>query len=270
MTGSPHAGRGSALLFPNPLIQPESSKNWDIGVNVFKESMLFSGDRFAMKVGYFDNRIDDMMFMMVGVDLPRTAIEFNNLANVNNLKQVRYRGVEYQLEYDVERVYAGFTYTRMIGSNDFCARNSYMGGAIKRRGLGGGLYEWSEDSHSNNWVTCGAIMGAAAYAPADRGSLTLGARFMDRALDVGVRARYSAGFGNDLDKGVYRQKMDLAAWPAYTAYDLYGTYAVNKRMDVLLSLENFTDEAYFVPKADFENIALARGRTLTGTIQYKF
>ncbi len=272
MTGSPHVGGGSASLFPNPTLQPESSKNWELGVNIFKDSMLFANDRLLAKVSYFDSRIDNLMFMMIGAVPPRTDPNAAgaNLANVNNLKQVKYRGVEYQLEYDVERVYAGLTYTKMIGQNEFCGRNHYMGGATRWRRVSKNLHQWADNPRGNSLATCGAIIGSATFMPPDRGSLTLGTRFLERKLDVGIRARYSAGYGNDLDKGVKRQRFDLAAWPSYVAYDLYGTYEFNKQLSVLMALENATDEAYFVPKADFENISLARGRTLTGTLQYKF
>jgi len=274
MSGSPHAGGGSALLFPNPTLQPESSENWELGINVFKRAVLFTDDRLAMKVNYFDTRIDKMMFMMLGAVPPRSDIyrSYSNLANVNNLKQVRYRGVEYRVDYDVERVYAGFTYTRMIGQNKFCGLENYMGGATKWTAIPGNpdLDIWSDDHQANKNTKCNYIVGSATYTPADRGSLTLGARFFDKKLDVGVRTRYSAGFGNDLDKGAKKVRWDLAAWPSYVAYDLYGSYAATKDLTVFLALENATDEAYFVPKADFENLAIARGRTLTGTLQYTF
>ncbi|EIK93645.1 putative TonB-dependent receptor protein [Pseudomonas sp. M47T1] len=272
MTGSPHVGSGSALLFPNPALKPESSKNWELGLNIFKEGVLFANDRFAAKVSYFDSSIDDMMFMMIGVAPPRTDVHASatNLANVNNLKQLRLRGVEYQLEYDIERVYAGFTYTKMIGKNDFCGYDHYLGGATKRRSKGKGLYEWADDSRANGMVSCGGIIGSMSYRPADRGSVTIGSRWLDRSLDLGVRVRYSAGLGNDLDENVRRERFDFSAWPSYTAYDVYGSYKVNKQVELMLALENATNEAYIVPKGDFENLAVARGRTLTGTIQYTF
>jgi len=235
--------------------------------------MLVAGDRFAMKVNYFDTRIDNMMFLMLEVIPPRTDPygRFANLANVNNQKQVRYRGVEYQLDYDLERVYANFTYTRLIGQNTFCGPSHFMGGATKAISAPHSeKYLFVNDAEANKEVRCNFIVGNATYTPADKGSVTLGARFFEKKLDVGLRARYSAGYGKDLDKGANRQRWDLAAWPSYIAYDLYGSYAVTKKLSAFLALENATDEAYFVPKADFENLAIARGRTLTGTLQYSF
>jgi len=275
MSGSPHAGGGSGLLFPNPTLQPEDSKNWELGVNIFKDALFFDNDRFMAKVSYFDNRINNMVFLMLDVIPPRSDYRsrYGKLANVNNLKQVRYRGLEYQVEYDIERVYANLTYTNMIGQNKFCSRPSYMGGAVKAtsvRAASSSLYVFSEDPEGDAWTRCGFIVGNATFTPADRGALTVGARFFDRKLDVGVRARYSAGFGNDLDKGAHRKTFDLAAWPSYVAYDMFASYKVSKNSSVFIALENATDEAYFVPAADFEHLSLARGRTLTGTLQYTF
>jgi len=42
------------------------------------------------------------------------------------------------------------------------------------------------------------------------------------------------------------------------------------QINLSLALENATDEAYFVAMGDANNLSLARGRTLTGMLEYKF
>jgi len=129
--------------------------------------------------------------------------------------------------------------------------------------------EWLDNDERINKVSCGGVMGAAAYMPADRGSLTVGARFLERRLDTGVRLRYSPGNGSDINTHNY-QSLEQATWPKYSVYDLYASYWATDALNLTLVLENATDEAYFVAMGDANNVSLARGRTLSGMLEYKF
>ncbi|WAJ40114.1 TonB-dependent hemoglobin/transferrin/lactoferrin family receptor [Pseudomonas sp. GOM7] len=287
MSGRPHGG-GNEMVYPNPFLEAERSYNWEAGFNVFKESLLRDGDRLGIKVAYFDTRIDDFSFMDINVSVPGATVGGTALgrsAYQNNLKQTRFRGVEYNLDYDAGDYYAQLSYTHMIGSNEFCSKDFYLGGAQKRVQVGTvttfirvgtrlipvrrPLYEAQPNEALNEQVSCNHIMGNAAYMPADRGSLTLGMRFLDRRLDLGARLRYSAGNGENLDNHSYSQ-IDQALWPQYKVYDLYASYWMTSSLNLALSMENVTDQAYFVAMGDANNLSLARGRTLTGMLEYRF
>lgn len=288
MSGRPHGGGGSEQVYPNPFLEAERSHNWEAGFNVFKESLLRDGDRLGIKVAYFDTRIDNFSFMDINVSVPGGTvggIGLGRSAYQNNQEQTRFRGVEYNLDYDAGDYYARLSYTHMIGSNDFCSKEFYMGGAQERVQVGTvpgfiqvgpiqipvqlPVYEAQANDELNDLVTCGQIMGSAAYMPADRGSLTLGMRFLDRRLDVGARLRYSEGNGENLDTWGFTQ-IDQALWPQYEVYDLYASYWMTSSLNLALSMENVTDQAYFVAMGDANNLSLARGRTLTGMLEYRF
>lgn len=288
MSGRPHGGGGSEQVYPNPFLEAERSHNWEAGFNVFKESLLRDGDRLGIKVAYFDTRIDNFSFMDINVSVPGGTvggIGLGRSAYQNNQEQTRFRGVEYNLDYDAGDYYARLSYTHMIGSNDFCSKEFYMGGAQESVQVGTvpgfiqvgpiqipvqlPVYEAQANDELNDLVTCGQIMGSAAYMPADRGSLTLGMRFLDRRLDVGARLRYSEGNGENLDTWGFTQ-IDQALWPQYEVYDLYASYWMTSSLNLALSMENVTDQAYFVAMGDANNLSLARGRTLTGMLEYRF
>ena len=240
-----------------------------------------------MKVSYCDNRIKNFTFMQYGIALPEASNNFGDLAYVNNLNDTRFRGLEYQLNYDMGHAYTNLSYTHMIGANDFCANDHYLGGAkktgkilksyleryVKPDGTMGfrkvSEYEYLDDDKSNSYVACGGIMGSAAHMPADRGSLTVGARFLERRLDTGIRLRYSRGNGADMNAHNY-YNIEQATWPKYSVYDLYASYWPTNDVNLTLVLENATDEAYFVAMGDANNLSLARGRTLSGMLEYKF
>lgn len=282
MSGRPHGGGGAELVYPNPFLKAERSHNWEAGFNIFKESLFVDGDRFGAKVAYFDTRIDDFSYMDISVDVPGLTAANTSLgrsAYQNNLEETRFRGVEYSLDYDAGRFYGSLSYTHMIGSNDFCSKQFYMGGADQRVQVGTAIvpgrprpvpvYNNVPNDVLNNFIQCGQIMGSSSYMPADRGSMTLGMRFLDNTLDVGARLRYSPGNGANLNNQTYSQ-IDQALWPQYEVYDLYASYWATKSFNIALSMENVTDQAYFVAMGDANNLSLARGRTLTGMLEYRF
>ena len=269
VAGMPHGG-GSVDLFPNNRLKPETSRDWELGVNLFKNSVLFTNDKLAAKVSYFDTRIDNYVFMSTVVGLPGDTIRrgFGAMANVNSHSATRFRGVEYQLDYDMGRAYTRLSYTHMIGKNDFCAKTFYLGGAKKVVGRYSQKYQVDSPA-LNNASTCRAIFGSAAFMPADRGALKVGFRLLEDRLNTGVQIRYSPGNGRDLKARNYSEVLQ-AAWPAYTVYDWYASYRATPEIKLSLALDNVTDEAYNVAMADLSNVALSRGRTLSGMIEYTF
>lgn len=95
ITGRPHGG-GAENMYPNPFLSPERSKAWEVGFNVLKENLWFSDDRLGLKVAYFDTRVDDFIFMGMGMQPPGYGMAgIGNSAYVNNLDSTRFRGVEY-------------------------------------------------------------------------------------------------------------------------------------------------------------------------------
>jgi len=288
MSGRPHGGGGPEMVYPNPFLKAEESHNWELGVNIFKESLLREGDRFGAKVAYFDTRIDNFSFLDTNVSLPGASVSgiaMGNSAYQNNLEKTQFRGVEYSLDYDAGAYYGQLSYTHMIGKNEFCSNQLYMGGGQRLVNVGTELRPVRVGNRIimlpvrvsradaapdlDAIVTCNDIMGNASYMPADRGALTLGMRLLDRTLDVGMRMRYSEGNGENLKSQTYNQ-MDQARWPKYQVYDLYASYWATPSLNLSLALENATDEAYLVAMGDGNNLSLARGRTLSGMLEYRF
>jgi heme acquisition protein HasR len=276
ISGRPHGG-GVETMYPNPFLEPERSKSLEVGFNVLRQNLFTQEDRLGIKVAYFDTRIDDFMYMGYGLRRPGydPIANIGTVAYVNNLETTRFRGVEYSLDYDAGGFYGNLSYTHMIGSNDYCKRTAWLGGVESPvYGTGGRrppIIGMEPDELANALINCGGIMGTAEHMPMDRGSLTLGARLLDRTLDVGVRARYSEGFSmtqEDVEAdGSYTYPAD---WKQYTVYDLFGSYKASDALTLRLALENVTDRAYLVPLGDVLAFTLGRGRTLQGTLEYTF
>lgn len=229
-----------------------------------------------MKVSYFNTRVDDFSYMALGVQPPGYGIaNIGNAAYVNNLETTRFRGLEYQLDYDAGFAYGQFNYTRMLGSNKFCSKTAWLGGVTKiQKGPGSRapVTAMVPDDVANAGQSCSAILGSSEHMPMDRGTATLGARFLERKLDVGVRARYSGGYYVKGGVGVTTSQTGVypADWKPYTVYDLYSSYRATDQLTLRLAMENVTDRAYLVPLGDVLAFTLGRGRTLQGTVEYQF
>ncbi|MGY2297204.1 TonB-dependent hemoglobin/transferrin/lactoferrin family receptor [Pseudomonas yamanorum] len=275
VSGRPHGG-GSESILPNPYLKPEKSTAWEVGFNVLKEDLLFADDRVGVKVSYFNTRVDDFSYMALGVQPPGYGIaNIGNAAYVNNLETTRFRGLEYQLDYDAGFAYGQVNYTRMLGSNKFCSNTAWLGGVTKIQSRPGNrrpVDAMVPDNVANAAVGCNAILGSSEHMPMDRGTATLGARFFERKLDVGVRARYSAGYYVKGGVGVTTSQTGVypADWKPYTVYDLYSSYRATDQLTLRLAMENVTDRAYLVPLGDVLAFTLGRGRTLQGTVEYQF
>ncbi|AMW81366.1 Hemophore HasA outer membrane receptor HasR [Pseudomonas yamanorum] len=275
VSGRPHGG-GSESILPNPYLKPEKSTAWEVGFNVLKQDLLFADDRVGVKVSYFNTRVDDFSYMALGVQPPGYGIaNIGNAAYVNNLETTRFRGLEYQLDYDAGFAYGQVNYTRMLGSNKFCSNTAWLGGVTKIQSRPGNrrpVDAMVPDDVANAAVGCNAILGSSEHMPMDRGTATLGARFFERKLDVGVRARYSAGYYVKGGVGVTTSQTGVypADWKPYTVYDLYSSYRATDQLTLRLAMENVTDRAYLVPLGDVLAFTLGRGRTLQGTVEYQF
>lgn len=284
-SGRPHAG-GFQRVYPNPILKPERSRDWEVGLNIIKDSFLLADDRLTAKVAYFNTRIDDFSFMNMGLEVPGSTSRWTTqrLAYVNNVNTTLFRGLDYKLAYDTGRHYADLTYTHMIGTNKFCSPVAWMGGALKmqtddyivadaQNSAGKPFkyksYKYRLDPAVNKQVTCGGIIGASSYTPADKGSLTLGTRALNHKLDMGVRLRYSRGNSNSYANANYNT-IDQSLWPRYKVYDAYISYWPSKNINVGLLVDNLTDVAYIPAMADLNNQTLARGRTVTGSMEYRF
>ena len=265
--GSAHS---SSTQYPNPFLKPEYSKGWEAGFNIQLADLITDRDRFAAKVAYFDTRVDDYINMHIALMKPGImSPSIGNAAYINNMSKSRFRGIEFQLNYDADVFYADFNYTRMIGKNDYCINPAWLGGVVYATGGGRGNYYEVLAEDWNGAVACnnGSIFNSSAFLPGDRGSLTLGGRAFDKKLDTGVIVRYNPGYQ---DHSSPTNLPYLADWPAYTLVDLYANFKFNDQFILRGSVENVADRAYVVSYADMQSNSLGRGRTFTFGVEYTF
>lgn len=265
--GSAHS---SSTQYPNPFLKPEYSKGWETGLNIQFSDLMIDHDQFAAKIAYFDTQVDNYINMHIARMKPGIMSPgIGNAAYVNNILSSKFRGIEFQLNYDADIIYVDLSYTRMIGKNGYCTKQAWMNGVTYANGGGRGNYYEVPAEDWNNSVTCndGTIFNSSAFLPGDRGSLVIGSRTFDRKLDAGVIVRYNPG---SQDHSTPSNFPYLADWPAYTLIDLYTNFKFNNKLTLRGSVENLADRAYVVSYADMQSNSLGRGRTFTFGLEYKF
>ncbi|CNL51762.1 putative TonB dependent receptor protein [Yersinia aldovae] len=271
-TGSAH---GHGWILPNPFLAAEHSKAWEAGINIQQSNLFSEEDRLVAKLAYFDTRVTDYINLELSKIKPRRGgSSFANATYINNLLATRFRGLEYQLSYDMGVFYTNLNYTRMIGINTICSKKAWLGGVQKSGYNKRGVYI-VENNKINDLIDCRAtssLFSSSAYLPGDRGSLTLGGRIFDKKLDFGTVIRYNKGHQ---DRSVINKyggvnTAYVADWPKYTLFDLYASYKLTNNFILRSSIENITNRAYLVSYGDSLSFAPNRGRTIQGGFEYKF
>ncbi|PHZ34930.1 TonB-dependent receptor [Yersinia kristensenii] len=272
-TGSAH---GHGWILPNPLLAAEHSKAWEAGINIQHSNLFIEEDRLVAKLAYFDTRVTNYVNLELSKEKPlHGGGSFTNATYINNLLATQFRGLEYQLSYDMGLFYTNLNYTRMIGVNSVCSKRAWLGGGKNLAGNNKYGHYSVINNKINNIIDCRAarnLFGSSAYLPGDRGSLTLGGRIFDKKLDLGTVIRYNKGHQDSsvINNYGYANTAYVADWPKYTIFDLYASYKLTNNLILRSSIENITNRAYLVSYGDSISFSPNRGRTIQGGFEYKF
>lgn len=103
-----------AVFVPNPDLQPEKSRNVDVGLRLRRDHLLFQHDRFVARGAYFRNSLDDFIDFAVTIDPRSRQLQFRPV----NIQAALIKGFEAELAW---AFYEGFeffaNYTDITGDN---------------------------------------------------------------------------------------------------------------------------------------------------------
>lgn len=223
-----------SFLFPNPDLEPEIARNWELGLNVLRSDLLVGGDKLRMKVSYFNNNYEDYISR---VDHTEQTIAYYTTRNID---QAVFSGVEISGGYDAGFIFTEFSlnyYTNV----EFCD----LGEPCVNDGLNGDY-------------------GMNHIPPELTATLTLGLRAFEDRLVLGARLNHVGARAVPLSAS---NLSFTAPWVPYTVFDLFGSYKVSPNLMLNASVENVGDLYYIDALA---NTAMpSPGRTirlgLTGT-----
>lgn len=102
--GGSHPSAGvRQSFFPNPFLEPETSRGWEIGANFILDGVMSDKDSLRFKANYFHNRIENYI---TAAFTPTGGAYFRN-----NPGESTVQGVELQAAYDNGDYFASAAYT---------------------------------------------------------------------------------------------------------------------------------------------------------------
>lgn len=257
LVSSNHTAVGdSTIITPNPYLDAEESRNWETGVNLTLDGLIAQDDKFRAKLSYFDTRVENWV-ALARVKLPDYTIAYYDYAPVNLLNPVDLNGVELEFKYDAGIYYMGGSYTYTEMDTDINYRLYYMGG--EHPSVPASLY-YANDVFFIN------------VPPKEVYSLHVGARFIERKLDVRLDVRKTSPFINFAAEstGDYDGLDYEPFYEGYTTFNMSASYKLTKDTDVQLNIQNITDEKYALPMTDANAVTPGPGRTVIGSLEMRF
>lgn len=221
------------------LLTPEISKTLEIGTRFSTQGLLNASDRANAGLTLFNTRYDNYVI--------------GGLGTFSNIPGVRYRGLELELDYDIDWLFAQYALTRYLrqqvchGGTLGCTNGEYYASDIELEGINA--------------------------PPRYQHSVTLGTRLLERRLVLGLRASI---VGDrmlpklDPDGNRNSRAAWTAGWTAYTVYDLFGSYQLNRQLAASFGVENLRDEYYLEANTPTQLAIPAPGRTAKLTLTYTF
>ncbi|WP_084640176.1 TonB-dependent receptor domain-containing protein [Kaistia adipata] len=183
MLGGSHPGGPFVTMFPNPFLEPEIAKGWEVGANVKTDGLLTEGDMFRLKANYYYQDIENYITAKV-VRFP-SGSPSSGTYFANNPGTSVVQGFELEAAYDAGFVFGNVAYTH--AKSDLPAQTDGL--------------------------------GATSYLPENVFVLTAGARFFDQRLTVGGRLNYVGEV--DGGDGEYGPNDDWAAYTLVDAFANY-------------------------------------------------
>ncbi|MGI3166042.1 TonB-dependent receptor domain-containing protein [Pseudooceanicola sp. 200-1SW] len=214
----------SAFSFSmNPDVEPERSRNWELGANFSRDGLLAPQDQAGFKLSYFNWTVDDYLGRVVTVD-PTGPVPF--WIEIDNIHEAQFAGIELAASYrrggfkaDVSANY----YSKVA----FCRTAS----TCESKSLYG--------DYATNQVPPEYSISLSASQSLMDDRLTLGGR----VTHVGPRA---IGHGDVTASGA-SNFISLVDWDPYTLVDVFAEYEVNDTVTARLRVDNLTDQFYIDP-----------------------
>lgn len=214
----------------NPNLKPERAQNWEAGINLSKNDLIRDGDRARLRLSYFDNTIHDIIVRDYYFRTPSLLSFYYRRYNYD---KAQFKGIEIMGEYDMGRVFAGFSATYYTDVK-FCRdRYPVVPGEYYYPNSG---YGCQDNTFANDYST-------NQVPPEWSASVLLGMRLFDDKLTVSGRVTHMGErAGSYLDNVLPSQ-----LWRAYTVVDVFASYKVTEDVSLDFSVENLTDRYYFKP-----------------------
>lgn len=210
----------SSYVTVNDDIQPERSRNWEVGINHVQDGIFTGSDRGMVKLSFFDWQVKDYISRSL-----RTDEDNITSLQMSNIDHAHFQGLELAMQYENAGFFAEMA-ANYSTSVEFC----------------------------RSAVSCANETLAADYAtnqipPEYTISLTLSQDLLDDALNIGGRVTRvgprASGHGDPVSG--LSTLIALVDWEPYTLIDAFAEYDLSDHLQLSFRIENLTDTFYVDP-----------------------
>lgn len=201
-----------ANSIPNPYLDAEITRNWEIGANFSQDGLLFEDDKVRLKASYFRNNHYNYISRVASNAGPGQPV-----FTFGNLDRLTLSGIEISGGYDLGPLFTEGSLTYYT-DYAFCPTASTCGDAAV-------MYDY-----------------ATNHVPPDLAwSLTAGARLFDGDVTFGARMTYA---GERIAPLTTTDRSRTAVWLPYTIVDAFASFQVLDTVTLDLNAENIFDVYY--------------------------
>ncbi|CAM4162267.1 TonB-dependent hemoglobin/transferrin/lactoferrin family receptor [Kerstersia similis] len=245
-------------FYPNPNLKEERSRNWEVGMNLNFHGLATADDILRIKTAWFNNRVKNYITSAAIMSPTATAGCYGLLcpsAAVNLLDPVHFQGLELDMDYDAGIVFGRVSMTRVQANL----------GAKRYDPFPLGSWVGYPENSMGGSANANEALGSTLYSGPPRLKLAVsgGVRPFDRRLEIGARMRF--------EKPSHEEAYIWRA-PARNirTYDLWAAWQASDALLLRLSVDNLTDANYLELTGSGTNYSYGPGRTVIGTVQWKF
>ncbi|HDS1038713.1 TPA: TonB-dependent receptor [Stenotrophomonas maltophilia] len=237
-------------------LKPEHARSWEVGASTIHHDLFTAGDRLALKLAYFDTRIDDLI-----------TRDYRTLSAglIRNVDRFKVSGMEFQSSYD-----SGTLFADLSAHYYFKAKTCAPDIAAERRAYG--VQRRNAELAGTPDCVDGGFEGSYTNTqnpPRYMVNLTLGSRLFDERLTFGTRVVHNAGPISKLDK---EWNVGLSAiqqlYRPTTLVDVFASWSFNDQLSMEANVDNLTDRYYLDPLA--LGVMPAPGRTARLAVTWKY
>lgn len=230
----------------NTDIAPERSSNWEVGVNVIDEGLIFAGDKGMIKLGYFNWTVSDYIARRyVSWAEPEENGRWG--LKIENIHRAYFSGLEFSGRYETGGLTAELSANYYLDV-EYCRTSS----TCENSSLYG--------DYATNQVP-------PEYAV----DLTLTQKLFDDTLTLGGMVSHvgprSVAHGDEAGRGA-AAFITLIDWEPYTLLDVFADYKINENFTLNARVENLTDTFYVDPLSLV--LQPGPGRTFYASLTAKF
>lgn len=234
---------------PRHPLKPEKAIQNEIGLDFIRKSSVFHDDSLSVSASYFDSHTENYISPGV-IDLP-SKFGWGDTYSFTNYDALKTAGLDINVKYDSSVFYSELS-SAIYTKRQVCSK---------------------EQSNMINQSECNNIGFAWGLTPSRMPpkynmSATIGKKFLNNKLDIGMQYQYFSKKGNPPNWMKGTAASPITSVNSASVFNMYSSYSITPSVEVYGTINNLTNEYYTQPGSVI--LIPEPGRTITIGLNAKF